>query len=44
MSNSSEVIFLTEEIENIIDKLNPRQIQIIEIFDPELDFGRPINE
>ena len=42
MSNSGEVIFLTEEIENIIDKLKPRQIQIIEMFDPELDFGRPI--
>ncbi len=42
MSNSGEVIFLTEEIENMIDKLKPGQIQIIEMFDPELDFGRPI--
>lgn len=30
------------QIENIIDKLKPGQIQIIESFDPELDFGRPI--
>ncbi len=42
MSNSCEVIFLIEEIEHIIDKLNPGQIQIIEMFEPELDFGRPI--
>jgi len=42
MSNSGEVIFLTEKIENIIDKLKSRQIQILEMLDPELDFGRPI--
>ncbi len=30
MSNSGEVNFLTEEIEDIIDKLKPGQIQIIE--------------
>ncbi len=42
MSNSGEVIFLTEEIENMIDNLKPGQIQIIERFDPELDFGRLI--